>query len=150
MRWREHGGENQYHAIFDNDRTAMVHASTPATALVAYDASVELAGGASGSRVIVALRISSCRPKCSATRDARIEPGEVLTRVIVPPLTAGTKAAYHKQTERDSYDWPICDVAVVLPMERPDSAECFDRHGLGRANAAPRRRKRDVSSSATG
>ena len=29
-----------------------------------------------------------------------------------PP--AGTRAAYHKQTERDSYDWPICDVAVVL------------------------------------
>ena len=27
------------------------------------------------------------------------------------------KAAYHKQTERESYDWPICDVAVVLAME---------------------------------
>jgi xanthine dehydrogenase YagS FAD-binding subunit len=37
--------------------------------------------------------------------------------VIVPPLAAGTKAAYHKQTERDSYDWPICDVAVVLTMD---------------------------------
>jgi xanthine dehydrogenase YagS FAD-binding subunit len=32
-------------------------------------------------------------------------------------LAAGTKAAYHKQTERDSYDWPICDVAVVLTMD---------------------------------
>ncbi|TIM63300.1 MAG: hypothetical protein E5Y60_25635 [Mesorhizobium sp.] len=49
--------------------------------------------------------------------DARIETGEVMTRVIVPPLNAGAKAAYRKQTERDSYDWPICDVAVVLTME---------------------------------
>ena len=34
----------------------------------------------------------------------------------MPPLVAGTRAAYHKQTERDSYDWPICDVAAVLEM----------------------------------
>ncbi len=50
-------------------------------------------------------------------RDASIEPGEVLTRVTIPPLNPGAKAAYYKQTERDSYDWPICDVAVVLTME---------------------------------
>ena len=50
-------------------------------------------------------------------RDTLIEAGEVLTRVVVPPLAAGTRAAYHKQTERESYDWPICDVAVVLQME---------------------------------
>jgi xanthine dehydrogenase YagS FAD-binding subunit len=48
--------------------------------------------------------------------DAKIERGEVLTRVIVPPVAAGTKAAYHKHTERDSYDWPICDIAVVLTL----------------------------------
>ncbi|TIX79509.1 MAG: xanthine dehydrogenase family protein subunit M, partial [Mesorhizobium sp.] len=35
----------------------------------------------------------------------------------IPPANAGAKAAYHKQTERDSYDWPICDVAVVLTMD---------------------------------
>ena len=35
-------GEHQYHAIFDNTASAMVHASTPATALAAYGASVEV------------------------------------------------------------------------------------------------------------
>src|SRR4029079_1740598 len=35
-------GEHQYHAIFDNQASAMVHASTPATALTAFDARVEL------------------------------------------------------------------------------------------------------------
>jgi xanthine dehydrogenase YagS FAD-binding subunit len=109
-------GENQYHAIFDNDKNAMVHASTPATALVAYDASVELAGGANGSRV-VKLADFFLPPEMQRDRDTGIEPGEVLTHVTIPPLSAGTKAAYHKQTERESYDWPICDVAVVLTME---------------------------------
>ncbi|RWO14515.1 MAG: xanthine dehydrogenase family protein subunit M [Mesorhizobium sp.] len=108
--------ENQHHAIFDNDKNAMVHASTPATALVAYDASAELAGGANGSRV-VKLSDFFLPPEMQRAHDARIETGEVMTRVIVPPLNAGAKAAYRKQTERDSYDWPICDVAVVLTME---------------------------------
>jgi xanthine dehydrogenase YagS FAD-binding subunit len=109
-------GENQYHAIFDNGKNAMVHASTPATALVAYDASVELAGGDDGPRV-VKLADFLLPPEMQRDRDASIEPGEVLTRVTIPPLNARTKAAYHKQTERESYDWPICDVGVVLTME---------------------------------
>jgi xanthine dehydrogenase YagS FAD-binding subunit len=113
---RVRDGQNQFHAIFDNDRIAMVQASTPATALVAYDASVELVGREGKTRV-VRLAEFFLPPDMNRAHDAKIERGEVLTRVIVPPLAAGTKATYHKQTERDSYDWPICDVAVVLTME---------------------------------
>jgi xanthine dehydrogenase YagS FAD-binding subunit len=109
-------GENQYHAIFDNARSAIVHASTPATALVAYDARVELSGP-QGKQRAVAVKDFLLAPDASRERDTVIERGEVLTRVIVPPPGPGTRAAYHKQTERESYDWPICDVAVVLRME---------------------------------
>src|SRR5205085_1096006 len=35
-------GENQYHAIFDNELCAIVHPSSAATALVAHGASIEL------------------------------------------------------------------------------------------------------------
>jgi xanthine dehydrogenase YagS FAD-binding subunit len=94
----------------------MVHASTPATALVAYDARVELSGP-QGKQREVALQDFLLPPDMTRDRDTLIEAGEVLTRVVVPPLPAGTRAAYHKQTERESYDWPICDVAVVLRME---------------------------------
>jgi len=45
-------GENQYHAIFDNRDTPMVHASTPATALTAYGASVELVGVGGARRTV--------------------------------------------------------------------------------------------------
>ena len=109
-------GENQYHAIFDNARGAMVHASTPATALVAYDAGVELCGP-NGAQRTVPLREFFLAPEPHRESDTVIERGEVLTRVIVPPPAPGTRASYHKQTERDSYDWPVCDVAVVLRMD---------------------------------
>jgi xanthine dehydrogenase YagS FAD-binding subunit len=110
-------GENQYHAIFDNARTPMVHSSTPATVLVAYEASVELVGPQGKSRT-VAVKDLLLPPDMQRDRDTVVEPGELLTKVTVPVLPPGTRAAYHKQTERDSYDWPVCDVAVVLRMER--------------------------------
>lgn len=108
-------GENQYHAIFANQETAMVHASTPATALVAYGAEVELTK-ATGEQRRVPLNEFLLPPSFTRDRDTTIAAGEVLTRVTVPPTTPATRAAYHKQTERDSYDWPICDAAVVLRM----------------------------------
>jgi xanthine dehydrogenase YagS FAD-binding subunit len=109
-------GENQYHAIFDNAQAVMVHASTPATALIAYDASVQLAD-ANGQTRTVPLSDFLLPPDGARDRDAALGPGEVLTHVIVPAPAAQTRAVYHKQTERDSYDWPICDVAVVLRMD---------------------------------
>jgi xanthine dehydrogenase YagS FAD-binding subunit len=113
---RVRSGQNQYHAIFDNQRTAMVHASTPATALVAYGASVELTGPGGKTRV-VPLANFLLPPDMKRPTDTIIAPNELLTRVTIPAPGAGTKAAYHKQGERESYDWPICDVAVVLQMD---------------------------------
>jgi len=107
--------EHQYHAIFDNQRTVMVHASTPATALLAYDARVHLTlvGGSSRTLPLADFLIP---PSMTHDRDTVIADGEVLSHICVPPLPKTTRCAYHKQTERDSYDWPICDVAVVLQM----------------------------------
>jgi xanthine dehydrogenase YagS FAD-binding subunit len=107
--------QTQYHAIFDNSRSAMVHASTPATALIAYDATVHLADERGRARS-VKLHEFLRTPDVQRAHDADIEPGEVLTHVTVPPPASGSHSAYHKQTERDSYDWPICDVAVALQL----------------------------------
>jgi xanthine dehydrogenase YagS FAD-binding subunit len=108
--------EHQHHAIFDNERTVMVHASTPATALVAYGASVHLTSNGGSSRT-VALQDFLLPPEMERDRDAAIADGEILTHISVPPIRANTRCAYHKQTERESYDWPICDAAVVLQMD---------------------------------
>lgn len=108
--------EHQHHAVFDNQQTVMVHASTLATALLAYDASVHLTS-AKGSSRTVALGNFLLPPSMERDRDTAIADGEVLTHVGVPPIQPNSRCAYHKQTERDSYDWPICDVAVVLQMD---------------------------------
>jgi xanthine dehydrogenase YagS FAD-binding subunit len=113
---RQHVREDQYGAIFDNAATSMVHASTPATALIAYGASVHLRD-AQGRTRSVALQDFLLPPDMNRDRDAQIERNEVLTHVTIPALPPQTRVAYHKQTERDSYDWPICDVAVVLGMQ---------------------------------
>jgi xanthine dehydrogenase YagS FAD-binding subunit len=105
-------GMHQYHAIFDNRITAQVHASTLATALIAHEARVHLTGS-SGQTREVALQDFLLAPDATRSCDAAIQRDEVLTHVSVPGLVSA-RAAYHKQTERDSYDWPICDVAVVL------------------------------------
>ena len=108
--------QSQYGAIFDNQKSTMVHASTPATALLAYGASVHVAGKQGTTRTI-ALGDFLLPPDFDRDRDTTLAADEVLTHVSVPTVAANTNAAYHKQTERDSYDWPICDVAVVLTMQ---------------------------------
>ena len=105
--------QSQYGAIFDNAKTTMVHASTPATALLAYGASVHMVGKSGQARTL-ALSDFLLQPDFNRSRDTALGNDEVLTHVTVPAVTPNTRAAYHKQTERDSYDWPICDVAVVL------------------------------------
>jgi xanthine dehydrogenase YagS FAD-binding subunit len=110
------GGENQYHAIFDNAKSPMVHASTPATALVAYAAEVELTNRNREVRT-VPLKDFLLPPDATRDGDTTIQPGEILSHVKIPAIQGHARAAYHKQTERDSYDWPICDVAVVLHMD---------------------------------
>lgn len=107
--------QSQYGAIFDNAKTTMVHASTPATALLAYDASVHVVGK-SGKPRAIALGDFLLPPDFDRNRDTALGKDELVTHITVPPLAANTRAAYHKQTERDSYDWPICDVAVVLRL----------------------------------
>ncbi|OJH33426.1 FAD binding domain-containing protein [Cystobacter ferrugineus] len=87
-----------------------------ATALVAYGASVELSGPGGKTRV-VPVSDFLLPPDMKRPGDTVIAPNEVLTRVRIPAPGAGTKAAYHKQGERESYDWPLCDVAVVLQMD---------------------------------
>jgi xanthine dehydrogenase YagS FAD-binding subunit len=128
--------EHQYHAIFDNQQTVMVHASTPATTLLAYDASVHLTLVGGSSRT-VPLAEFLLPPSMTRDRDTVIADGEVLTHVSVPPLPKNIRCAYYKQTERDSYDWPICDVAVVLQMEAAKVAAA--RIVMGWVGPTPRR-----------
>jgi len=108
-----HAGENQYHAIFDNHPCAIVHPSTAATVLVALGAMVELTQYEGAVRR-VRLEDFFVAPAKDVQRENDLKPREILTSVQLPPVTAGTRMAHLKQGEKDSFDWPLADVAVVL------------------------------------
>jgi len=109
-------GENQYHAIFDQNGCAMVHPSTAATALVALGAKVVLVN-AKGQRREVLLDDFYLLPDKDIHRENDLRLGEVLTAVVLPKLETGIHSAHLKQGEKDSFDWPLADVAVLLDRD---------------------------------
>jgi xanthine dehydrogenase YagS FAD-binding subunit len=105
-------GENQYHAIFGNKLCAIVHPSALATALVAMRARLVLTGP-KGKRE-VELEKFFVTPEEDVGRENSIGPDELITEIQVPALPAGSHSVYLKQGEKESFDWPVADVAVVL------------------------------------
>ncbi len=110
-----HDGENQYHAVMENDTCAMVHPSSTAVPLLAMDAQVELTSKR-GKRM-VAMRDFYVPPEKSLTNETVVEPGELITAIVVPTPETGTRSAYQKYGEKESFDWPLADAGVVLVME---------------------------------
>lgn len=106
-------GENDYHAIFDNRLCAIIHPSGIAVPLVAMEGLVEITTR-KGKRE-VALEEFFTSPGQNVRRENILEPDELITAILVPPTEART--AYYKQGEKESFDWPIADVAVALTLE---------------------------------
>jgi len=110
-------GENQYHAIFDNTVCAIVHPSTAATALVALGATVELTDAEGVARPVL-LEDFFVSPDKDIQRENDLKPQEIVTAVILPPTPANLRMAHLKLGEKDSFDWPLADVAVVLDLDQ--------------------------------
>jgi xanthine dehydrogenase YagS FAD-binding subunit len=108
-------GENQYHAIFNNQLCAIVHPSATAVPLVAMGASIRIMGPGGKTRD-VKLEEFFVLPKDDLHRENKLAPDEIVTEISVPALPAGAKQAYMKQGEKESFDWPIADCVVVLDM----------------------------------
>ncbi len=130
-------GQNQYHAIFDNGVSATIVPSSTAVALVALDASVELSS-AKGKRT-VPLSEFYVKPETDPTKEYVLAPEELLTAVHIPKPAAGTRSAYQKYGEKESFDWPIADAAVVLRMQGDLCQQAIIV--LGAASPTPRRAK---------
>lgn len=109
-----HEGENQYHAIFGNEVCAIVHPSATATALVALEARIELTGP-TGKREI-ALEDFFLTPEDDVHRENKLGERELITGVRVSSPAHPMRTAYLKQGEKESFDWPLADVAVALDL----------------------------------
>ena len=108
-------GENQYHAIMNNKTCAMVHPSSTAVPLLAMDAEVELTS--KGSKRNVAMRDFYIAPEEDLQRETAVKPNELITAIRVPLPASGTRSAYQKYGEKESFDWPLADAGVVLVLD---------------------------------
>jgi xanthine dehydrogenase YagS FAD-binding subunit len=133
-------GENQYHAIFNNMPCAIVHPSTAATALVALNAKVELTNAA-GAKREMALENFFVPVERDLQRENELAPQEILTAIRLPKLAPGVRMAHLKQGEKDSFDWPLADVAVVLDLARDGTCQSAAVI-LGAAAPVPHRAKK--------
>lgn len=115
-------GENQYHAIFDNQACAIVHPSTAATVLVALGARLELSNAEGATRNIL-LEDFFVPPDRDLQRENDLQPQEILTAILLPALPASLRMAHLKQGEKDSFDWPLADVAIALDFSGDGSCK---------------------------
>ncbi|MBU2824644.1 xanthine dehydrogenase family protein subunit M, partial [Acidithiobacillus ferrooxidans] len=102
-------GDNRYHAVFANHGCAIVHPSTPATALLAYHAQVELLHP-QGQRRQVSLEDFFVLPEADMHRENILAPGEILTAVWLPPQMQTNRSIYFQVAEREAFDWPLAAV----------------------------------------
>jgi xanthine dehydrogenase YagS FAD-binding subunit len=53
-------------------------------------------------------------PAQNVYRENVLAQNEIITHVLVPPPAPGTRSAYVKEREKDSYDWALASAAVVV------------------------------------
>ena len=110
------GGLNQYHAIMDYGTCPSVAPSSAAVALLGLNASVELESSKKGKRTVAA-KDFYVEPDANPTKFSVIEPDELLTAVMIPKPAPGTRSAYQKYGEKESFDWAIADAGLILEMD---------------------------------
>lgn len=105
-------GENEPHAIFDNSVCAIVHPSAAACALTALGARLEIRGQKGAREVLI--DDFFVRPEQDVTREHSLAADELLTEIRVPAPADSVRTAYTKIGQKESFDWPLVEVAVVL------------------------------------
>jgi len=110
-------GENQYHAIFNNGLCAIVHPSSAACALVALGASIEIA--AAKDKRVAKLEEFFTLPTVDLKRENSLADGEIITEIRVPARRPNSRSTYLKLGEKESFDWPLAEVAAAIEVDGP-------------------------------
>lgn len=108
-------GENENHAIIDNGSCVSVNASSIATALMAFNASVVIVNE-KGEKKEVHMDDFFVPAGTDIAMENVLQAKEIITEITIPAPAKNTKSAYIKQVARESYDWSLGDVAVVLEV----------------------------------
>lgn len=127
-------GEHPYHGIVAGGTCRAAHPSDPATALLALDASVEVAWReADGTRAEHAVPLEALYDGAAANphAEARLGPGELVTAIRLPAEAAGGTQHWEKLMQRGAFDLALVSCAAA---RRADGTV---RLVLGGVGAAP-------------
>lgn len=109
-------GDNRYHAILGNRGPAkFVSPSRLAPALIALDAQARVLGPGADAQQIVALESLYRTPHRTQQQEIALEPGQVVTHVILPPHRNHLSAAYEVR-HGSGPEPPLAAAAVRLDV----------------------------------
>ncbi|SNT51197.1 xanthine dehydrogenase YagS FAD-binding subunit [Actinomadura meyerae] len=104
-------GAHLYSAVVDQGPCVAPHPSSLAVALLTYGATAEVHGRS--TLAVADLYGDGADP----TRDHRLEPGEILQAVLMPPPMPDERAAYRRATSRQMAEWPLVETAARLTFD---------------------------------
>lgn len=107
-------GENENHSIFHTTDSPCVsaHPSDPAAALLAFDARVRFRTQSGEEEV--ALEELYALPEASRRSFVKLPVDAVITSIVLPAATPGTRSTYVKAMARASWGFALAGVAIVL------------------------------------
>ena len=106
---------NREHCIVGADRCVAVNPSDTAPALVALDAEMVVVS-TSGERTYPAVDFF-IGPDIDIERMTVLEPGDLLTRVVLPAPWEGARWYFEKIRDRKSWDFSLVSVASMLSVQ---------------------------------
>ncbi|MBU3079479.1 FAD binding domain-containing protein [Sphingomonas quercus] len=110
------GGFNRIHAVLGTNQLCIAtYPGDMAVALAALGARVEIASPEGGTRIIP-VRDFHRLPGETPERDNVLEPGELITAVVLPAPAGGTQL-YRKVRDRASYAFALVSIAAVVRMD---------------------------------
>ena len=110
------GGFNRIHAVLGtNENCIATYPGDMAVALSALDATVEIASADGGTRAVAAREFHRL-PGDQPEKDNVLEPGDVITGVLLPPPAGGAQL-YRKVRDRASYAFALVSIAAQVRMD---------------------------------
>ncbi len=105
-------GRNKFHCVIGGGPCFIVHPSDTAVALTALSAQVVIFAGKK-SRTLP-IQNFFVLPEQNVRRENMLQPGEILTHILVPDLPPNTRSGYLKVKERGAWDFALVSLAAVV------------------------------------
>jgi 4-hydroxybenzoyl-CoA reductase subunit beta len=99
------------HVVQGGSKCVAAASNDSAPSLMVLGAEIEFAGPAGRRRVLL-----EDLWRADGIHNKKIEPGEILVAVHLPPAPAGRRSAYGKLRDRGSIDYPLLGVAIRLDL----------------------------------